>query len=155
MSKLQQQINNDLKQAMRNKETETVSILRMLISAIKNKEISLRKGEDVKLTDEQIIKVLRSEIKKRKDAVMAYEQGSRQDLAQKEKNEIKVIEKYLPKQMSDKEIEKVVKETIETRNDVSMKDFGKVMGQVMARVKGKADGGKVSGVVRRVLAGQS
>jgi len=152
MSKLQQQINNDLKQVMRDKETETVSILRMLMSAIKNKEILLRKGEDIKLTDEQVIEVLTSEVKKRKDAVSAYEQASRQELAEKEKNEIIIIEKYLPAQMSDEEIGKVVREIVETHNDVSIKDFGKVMGQVMPRVKGKADGGKVSEVVKKVLA---
>ena len=153
MPKLQQQINNDLKQAMRNKETETVSVLRMVVSAIKNKEIAVRKGGDVSLTDEQIIEVLTSEMKKRKDSITAYKQGDRHDLADKEEKEIKIIEKYLPKQMSDEEIENVVKEIVDLMGEVGIKDFGKVMGQAMARVKGKADGGKVSEVVKRVLAG--
>ena len=159
MHKLQQQINNDLRQAMRNKETEIVSVLRMVVSAIKNKEIAVRKGENVCLADEQIIEVLTSEMKKRKDSIIAYEQGDRQDLADKEEKEIKIIEKYLPKQMSDEEIENVVKEIVGTHgvgtygNASVQKDFGKVMGQVMARVKGKADGGRVSEVVKKVLAG--
>ncbi len=151
---IQQQISNDLKQAMRNKETEMVSVLRMLISAIKNKEIAVRKGEDVSLTNEQVIQILRSEIKKRKDSITAYKQGDRHDLADKEEKEIKIIEKYLPEQMSDGEIEKVVREIIEMHGNASVqKDFGKIMGQVMARVKGKADGGRVSEVVKKVLAG--
>ncbi|MCK4553347.1 GatB/YqeY domain-containing protein [Candidatus Parcubacteria bacterium] len=154
MSKLQQQINNDLKQAMRNKQEQKVSVFRMLISAIKNKEIAARKGEDVSLTNEQVIQILRSEIKKRKDSITAYKQGDRYDLADKEEREIKIIEKYLPEQMSDGEIETVVREIVETHGNASVqKDFGKVMGQVMVRVKGQADGGKVSGVVKRVLAG--
>ncbi len=154
MSKLQQQISNDLKQAMRNKQEQKVSVLRMIISAIKNKEIAARKGEDVSLTNEQVIQILRSEIKKRKDSITAYKQGDRYDLALKEKNEIEIIEEYLPEQMSDEEIEKVVKEIIQTHGNASVqKDFGKIMGQVMVRVKGQADGGKVSGVVKRVLAG--
>ncbi len=153
MSELQQQINNDLKQAMRNKQEQEVSVLRMLMSAIKNKEIALRKGGDVSLTEEQIIEVLTSEIKKSKDSIIAYKQGDRQDLAEKEKREIKIIEKYLPEQMSDEEIEKVVKEVVDSMGDVGIKDFGKVMGQVMPRVKGKADGGRVSEIVKKVLAG--
>ncbi len=154
MSKLQQQINNDLKQAMRNKQEQKVSVFRMLISAIKNKEIAARKGEDVSLTNEQVIQILRSEIKKRKDSITAYKQGDRYDLADKEEREIKIIEKYLPEQMSDGEIETVVREIVETHGNASVqKDFGKVMGQVMVRVKGQADGGKVSGVVKRVLDG--
>jgi len=150
-SKLQEQIESDLKQAMRNKETEKVSTLRMVISAIRNKEIMLRKGEEVEFTDEHVTEVLTSEIKKRKDAIEAYEQGERQDLAEKEKTEITIIEKYLPEQMNDEEIEKIVREIIETYDDVSQKDFGKIMGQVMVQVKGRADGSKVSEIVKNIL----
>ncbi|MCG2697580.1 GatB/YqeY domain-containing protein, partial [Candidatus Parcubacteria bacterium] len=112
MPKLRQQINNDLKQAMLNKEAETLSVLRMLISSIRNQEIALRKGEDVSLTDEQIVKVLRSEIKKRKDSILAYEQGNRRDLAEKEKSEMQILEKYLPPELSDEEVEKIIKEVL-------------------------------------------
>jgi hypothetical protein len=151
MLNLKEQINDDLKQAMREKKDEVVSVLRMLLSAIKNKEITLRKGEDVNLNDKQIIEVLSSEIKKRKDSVLAYEQGSRQDLVDKEKNEIQILEKYLPEQLSDEELEKIVREIIETHDDVSVQDFGKIMSQVMPKVKGRADGNKVSKVVKKVL----
>ncbi|MCG2700544.1 GatB/YqeY domain-containing protein [Candidatus Parcubacteria bacterium] len=151
MSKLQQQITNNLKQAMLNKEAETLSVLRMLISSIRNREIALRKGEDVELADEQIVKVLRSEIKKRKDSILAYEQGNRRDLAEKEKSEMQILEKYLPPELSEEEIEKIIKEVLSGCAGASMKAFGKIMGQVMAKVSGKADGGMVGGKIKEML----
>lgn len=152
MLKLKDQIEADFKQAMKNKEADKLSVLRMLTSAIKNKEIAQRKGKDVKLTDEQVGDVLRSEIKKRQDATLAYKQGERQDLAEKEKEEITIIEKYLPKQLDDEEIKQIVKEIVDSMGEISIKDFGKVMGQAMSKVKGKADGNKVSEAVKEILA---
>lgn len=147
MSKLLEQINQDLKQAMLNKEAELTSVLRMLISAIRNKEITLRKDGKAELSDEQVLEVISSEVKKRRDSVEAYISGGRQELADKENAEIKILEKYLPEQMSDEELEKVVKEVIAGGDE----NFGKVMGQVMAKVKGKADGGKVGEIVKKLL----
>ncbi len=151
MPSLKEQIDNDLKQAMRNKEAETLSVLRMLLSAVKDREISLRSGEDVSLSDEQVLEVLSSEAKKRKDSISAYERGGRADLAEKEKNEIKILEKYLPEQMSDEELKNIVKEVVETHSGASLRDFGKIMGAVMPRVKGKADGNKVGEAVKKAL----
>lgn len=161
MAKLLEQINQELKQAMKAKDAATLSVLRMLIAAARNKEISLRspsadggkaafvpssgRGE---LSDEQIIEVVASEIKKRKDSVAAYAQGGRQELADKESAEIKILEKYLPAQLGDEELEKIIKEIVAG----GASDFGKVMGQVMAKVKGKADGGKASALVKKLLA---
>lgn len=150
MPSLKEVINNDLKEAMRGKDAEVLSTLRLLLSAIKMKEIALRKGEEVSLNDEQVIEVIRSEIKKRNDSVLAYEQGDRQDLANKEKNEIKILEKYLPPSLSDEEIEKIIREEIGALEE---KDFGKAMGKVMPRLKGKAEGGKISEIVKKVLNG--
>ena len=151
MPSLKEKISNDLKQAMRGREAETVSVLRMLLSAVKDCEISLRKGDDVSWTDEQIMEVLSSEVKKRKDSITAYDQGGRDDLSEKERSELKILEKYLPEQMSDKELEKIVKKTVETQDFASLRDFGKIMGQVMPLVKGKTDGNKVSEAVKKVL----
>ena len=151
MPDIKEQINNDIKTAMRAKNKEMLSVLRMASSAIKDKEIAMRKGEAVNLTDEQVIEVLSSEVKKRKDSITAYEQGGREDLSEKERSELKILEKYLPKQMSDEELEKIVKEIAETHCHASPRDFGKIMGQVMPRVKGKADGNKVSEAVKKVL----
>jgi len=155
MSQLREKINQDLRQAMYNKETDKVAVLRMLVSAIKNKEIASRKGEDVGLTDEQIIAVIKSEVKKRKDSIEAYEQGNRLDLASKEREEIDVLGKYLPPALSEEEIEKVVREIIQKHgleHSGSMRDFGKIMGQVMARIGSKAEGSKVGEIVKKVLA---
>lgn len=150
---LKEKISEDIKNAMRGKEIEKLSALRMLLSAIKDREIFLRKGEDVVLNDEQIVEVIMGEVKKRKDSVAAYEQGGRNDLAEKEKKEIKMLDEYLPEQMSDEELEKIIKEIIETIQGASMKDFGKIMAAVMPKVKGKVDGNRISGIVKKILAG--
>ena len=148
---LGEKINQDLKQATLDKQDKVLSVLRLLKAAISNKEISLRKGKDISLTNDQVIEVTASEIKKRKEAIIDYQKGNRDDLVKKEKQEIKILEKYLPKQLSDKEIEKIVKEIVKTYDDASQRDFGKIMGQVMPKVKGKAEGNKVSEVVKRIL----
>ncbi len=148
MSKLVEQINSDLKAAMIAKNAEELSVLRMLIAALRNKEITLRSGGAAELTDEQVLEVLASEVKKRRDSVEAYTSGGRPELAAKETSEIKILQKYLPEQMTDEELEKVVREVMAA----GATDFGRVMGQVMAKVKGKADGGKVSEMVKKLLA---
>lgn len=148
---LKEKINNDLKDAMRGKKADELSVLRMLLSAIKDKEISLRQGEEVSLSDEQVLSVIASEVKKRKDSVVAYEQGGRDDLASKENNEIKILEKYLPEQMSGEELEKIIREIVGTQNFAFPQDFGKIMGQVMPKVKGRADGNRISEMVKKVL----
>lgn len=145
-------INQDLKQAMRERQGEKLSTLRLLLAAIKDKEIFLRKGEDVILSDSQIIEVVMSEIKKRKDSVSAYEAGGRQDLAEKEKREILILEKYLPPAISDEELESIVKEAIGEIGEADIKNFGKIMGKVMLKAKGRADGNRISEAVRQVLA---
>lgn len=133
---------------MKEKRAEELSTLRMLNAAMKNKEISLRQDGKAELTDAQIMEVISSEIKKRKDSIDAYKQGNREDLADKEQREIDLLIKYLPTQLSDEEVEKVIKEIIASGET----NFGKVMGQTMARVKGQADGSKVGEIVKKLLA---
>lgn len=151
MASLIDKIRNDLKEAMRSKCAEEVSVLRMFTSAVKDREIALRKGEDISLNDEQILEVLSSEVKKRKDSIEAYRSGGRNDLAEKEESEIKILDKYMPEQMGEEEIEKIVKEVVDSAGDVGMKDFGMIMGKLMPKVKGKADGNIVSGIVKKIL----
>jgi len=153
MSTLKERINNDIKVAMRAQDKNKLSVLRMLNSAIKDREIALRAGKDVNLSDAQVIAVLSGEIKKRKDSAAAYERGGRGDLAGKERNEIKVLEKYLPEQMSDEELANIIRKTVEARRGASVQSFGEIMGQVMPRVAGKADGQKVAAIVKRILSG--
>lgn len=148
MMKLEEQINSDLKQAMRDKNELALSVLRMLNAAIKNKQIALRKGEEVIVTDELVIETVASEIKKRQDSIEAYLAGGRSDLAEKEKTEAETLKKYLPPEASDEEIEAVVKEVI----TAGATEFGRAMGQSMARLKGKADGKRVGEIVKKLLA---
>jgi uncharacterized protein len=150
MSSLEQKINDDLKAAMLQKNADLVSVLRMMISALRNKEIALRSGEGkVELTDEQTIEVVSSEVKKRNDSIEAYMSGGRQDLADKEKSEIEILKKYLPAELSDEELVSVIAEIKSSLGDAP--NFGQLMGQVMARVKGRVDGNRVSAAVKRIL----
>ncbi|OGF27819.1 hypothetical protein A2331_06965 [Candidatus Falkowbacteria bacterium RIFOXYB2_FULL_34_18] len=148
MANLFLEINNDLKQAMRDKKALELSVLRMLLASLKNKKIELIVPE---LNDDQVVMVIKTEVKKRKDSVMAYKNGNREDLAEKELAEIKILEKYMPEQMGEEEVEKIVKETIDSMGEVTMQDFGKIMGAVMNKTKGQADGNAVSAIVKKIL----
>jgi uncharacterized protein len=143
-------INNDLKSAMRAKETLKLSVLRMLITAVKNKKIELKLSDE--MNDEQILAIVKSEVKKRKDSIQAYTDGGRQDLADIEESEIKVLAGYMPEQMSDEDLESKVRAVIDSIDGASMQDFGKIMGQAMGAVKGLADGDRVSATVKKLLA---
>jgi len=146
---LKQKIPSDLKDALREKKTMDLSVLRMLQSAIRNKEIEKKKRDG--LTDEEIVEVISSEIKKRKEAIEEYTKGQRLDLADKEKSEIEVLMSYMPKQMEEIEIREEVKKAIQEAGAKTQGELGKVMKIVMPRMKGKADGALVNKVVREEL----
>jgi hypothetical protein len=150
MQDLWQKINKDLITAMKEKNELTLSVLRMLSAALKNKKIALGNKEELK--DEQVLDVLKSEVKKRHDSVAEYLRGKRQDLVDKELAEIKILEEYLPEQMSEAEVEQAVSEVIAAAGEVTMKDFGTLMSKAMAQLKGKADGAQVSAAVKKLLA---
>ena len=145
---LKAQLLQDMKEAMKSKDKVKLSTIRMINSLIKNAEIEKR-GE---LTDDEIIQLLMKYAKQRKEAIEMYEKGGRQDLVEKEKAELAVVESYLPKQMSEEEIRELVKEAIEATGASSPKDIGKVMQHVMPKVKGRADGSVVNKIVREMLA---
>jgi uncharacterized protein YqeY len=126
---------------------EEVNTLRMVLAQAKNERISLKR----ELEDEDFTKILMNAVKKRKDSIAMFKQGGRQDLVEKEQKEISFIDRYLPEQMSDGEIAKVVDAAIAESGVSSMKEIGKVMGPVMAQLKGKADGKKVQAIVRERL----
>jgi uncharacterized protein len=144
---LQQLITEDLKKAIRSKEETRVSCLRLLKAAIKNKQVE--KGRD--LTDEEVIGLISSAIKKGKEAVEAFRNGKREDLATKEEGEIKIFQEYLPKQLGAEEIEKVVRDVISQVGATGPKDLGKVMKEAVARMAGRADGKTVNEIARNVL----
>lgn len=159
---LKEKIKADLEKALRQRDELEVSVLRMLMAAIFNKEkekrVKLSKTEEVekldglsKLTDEEIIEVISGETKKRKESIEQYEKGNRQDLAEKEKKELKILINYLPEQMGEEEIRKLVKAKIEELGAISPQDTGKVMGVLMPQVKGKAEGSLVNKIVQEEL----
>jgi len=181
MGSLKEKIKEDLKKALKeNKEIE-VSTLRLLNAVILNKEkekrYKLSKGKseledynppttsshslrewapkdlekESQLTDEEVIEVISFEAKKRKESIVEFEKGKRMDLVEKEKKELEILEKYLPEQLSEEEIKKFVQEAIEKTGAKEMKDMGKVMAELMPKVKGRADGSLVSKVVKDVL----
>lgn len=149
MGNLRQTIQREMQEAIKTKDELRTSTLRMVFSSIRNKEISLRQGEDVSLDDVQVLEILGSEIKKRKDSAAAYEQAGRDELAAKEKAEIGIIEGYLPAQIPDEELEELVKRAVAEAGEGA--NFGRVMGKAMPLVKGKADGARVSAIVKKVL----
>lgn len=145
---LREKIPADIKNALREKNTLELSVLRMLQSSIRNKEIEKNKRE---LTDEEILSVISSEVKKSRDAAEEFEKVNRQDAADKEKAEIEILMKYMPRQMSEDEVRKEVIKAIAEADAAGTKDLGNVMKIIMPAVKGKADGSVVNKVVRREL----
>lgn len=145
-------ISGDLKAAMKAKDAVSLSALRMLVAALKNKKIELGNKED--LSDDQAVSVVKSEIKKRRDSIAAYKEGKRPDLAQKEADEIAILEKYLPPPMSETEVEKEIEAVIaEMGGDAGPRDFGRLMGAAMKKLGGRADGNTVSAALKKILNG--
>jgi uncharacterized protein YqeY len=148
------QIKDDLKNALKSGDSETVSTLRLVLSAAHNREIIKRgsalEGADVALTDEEAIEVLRQEAKKRKEAAELLRKGGREDMAKREEEEAKIIGKYLPQLMSKEEIAAVVDKLMAA----GLKDFNSLMKESMKTMKGKAEGSSVSEIVKeKVSAG--
>lgn len=172
---LKEKIQQELKNALKERKETEVSVLRMVLAAIINKEKEKRykiskeepdsKKEDLQeksqLTDEEVIEVIFSETKKRKEAVEEFsaysgsaEGGKKEKIEKfinKEKEELEVLKKYLPKQLSEQEIKQLAQETIKEIGAESLKDMGKVMGELMPKVKGRVDGNTVSLIVKELL----
>lgn len=140
-------LNEDMKTAMKSKDKESLQVIRMLKSALQKEKIDL--GRD--LTDEEELTILSHEMKQRRDSLAEFEKADRQDLVEKTQAEIKIVEKYLPAQLTEEEIRQLVQAAIDQTGASSPKEFGKVMGVVMPKVKGKADGNQVNAVVKELL----
>lgn len=147
---LREKITLDIKNAMLSGDTVRRDTLRFLDSAIKNFEIE-KKKKDLGLSDEEILEVINRSVKQRKDSIKQYINGGRPELADKEKKELEILKTYMPEQMSEDEIRKVVKETISITGAVSASEIGKVMGQTMVKLKGKADGNIVKRITSEEL----
>lgn len=143
-----EQINQELVAAMKAKDEVKTSTLRLVIAAAANKRIEV--GHE--LNDEEFLDVIGKEAKKRKESIDAFGKAGRDDLVAKETQELEILSAYLPEQMSEEELAKIVDETIAQTEASGSADFGKVIGNVMGKVKGKADGNTVSKIVREKLA---
>ena len=148
---LKQQIQEDLKNAMFAKDENKLSTIRMLKSAIQYYEIQ-KGGAGYEATDEDVIDVIGKEVKKRKESIELYEKGGRTESAEKEREEAKILEGYLPQQLSENEIAQFVDAAISQTGATSIQDMGKVMGVLMPKTKGKADSTLISNLVRQKLA---
>jgi len=144
---LKEQINNDLKTAMKTKDIQKRDALRLLTSAIKQIEVDERK----ELNDADIIAIIQKQVKQRNDSIAQYKEANREDLAQKEQAEIDVYQTYLPQQLSDEQLQEKLKEIIQKLQATSMKDMGKVMGVATKELAGVADGKRINQVVKELL----
>ena len=148
---LKERISDEIKAAMKAKDKLRLETVRSIKKVILEKESTVRaQGRDT-LTEAEEMEVLMQQAKQRRDAIEQYTKAGREDLAEKESQELGIIEEYLPKQLADAEIEAVVVEIIASAGATSPKDMGKVMGPTMARLKGQADGKKVQAIVKAKL----
>ncbi len=144
---MKDEIQANLRQALKKGDSLKVSVLRLLIAEIHNQEIEKRQ----ELNKEETITIIQKEVKKRQESIEAYQKGKREDLVKKEKKELKILSEYLPQQLSPQELEKIIQSVIKKVSATNLSDFGKVMGLVMSEVKGRADGKVISKIVKNIL----
>jgi uncharacterized protein YqeY len=145
---LREQLNDDIKNAMKARDQDKLAALRLMLAAVKQREVD----ERITLDDAGVIGVVEKMIKQRKDSIAQYEKAQRQDLADKEQYEISVLQSYLPQQLSTAEIDAIIAEALAATGAKSAADMGKVMGVVKPKLAGRADMGKVSAAVKAKLA---
>lgn len=151
-SSLLDRLEDDLKQAMRDKDKVRLRTLRSLRAALKNKEIDQRQdGAEVVLSEQDQLAVLRKQVNQRKDSIEQYEDAGRDDLVEKEKAELDVLNEYMPDQVSDDDLEEMLQEIIDEVGAESMADMGPVMGRAMDELRGRVDGGRVQETVKSLL----
>ena len=146
---MRNRVGDALKTAMRAKDTERLSTLRLINAAIKDRDIALRgEGREGGVNDDEVLQLLGKMVKQRQESARAYEEGGRLELAEKERSEIGVIEEFLPRQLDDEEITKAVDAAIRSSGAVSIRDMGKVMGTLKSKFTGQMDFGRVGPMVK-------
>jgi len=162
---LKEKLQQELTEAIKEKKEREILTIRQVLTNVLNKEkekrfkLSKEKpdiseenlNKESQLTDEEVLEVISSEVKKHKESISEFEKGERQDLVDKEKGELEILQKYLPEQISEEEIKRIAKEAIKKVEAKEIKDMGKVMAELMPKVKGKADGSQVSKIVKELL----
>jgi uncharacterized protein len=151
VSALVERLNEDCKVALKARDEMRVSVLRMLLAKVKDQQI--QQGRDHLLTDDQVVQVLASYAKQRVEAAESFAQAGRTDLRDKELRERQIVLDYLPPQLDDDAIREVLRQVVGETGAASMRDLGKVMGPAMARLQGRAEGGRVQKLVRELLGG--
>lgn len=144
---MREKILEDLKNAMKAQDKKTLSVIRMVKGAIQNEELNTKK----ELTDEEVINIISKQIKTRKESIIEFEKASRQDLIDQTKEEIEILDKYMPEQLSDEEVNKIIMDAIEEVKPSSIRDMGKIMNAVNPKLKGRTDMGKVSSIIKEKL----
>jgi len=144
---MREKILNDLKEAMKAQDKERLTVIRMVKGAIQMEELNLKH----ELTDDEVISIIAKQIKTRKESIVEFEKGNRTDLIEKTESEIKILEEYMPEQLSEEEVRKVIDKVFAEVNPTGMADMGKLMGKLNPLLKGKADMGLVSSIVKSKL----
>ena len=145
---LSERINNDLVSYMKSRDTFSLGVIRMVKAAIQLEKINLKRD----LNDDEIIAVISKQIKMRKDSITEFEKGNRKDLVEQYEQEIEILNKYMPEQLSEEEVNKIIDEAFASVNPTGPKDMGLVMREVSPKLKGRADMGKVNAIIKDKLA---
>ncbi len=144
---MRNQILEDLKTAMKNQDKETLSVIRMVKGAIQMEELNTKK----ELSDDEVISIIAKQIKTRKESIVEFEKGNRQDLIEQTQSEIKILEQYLPEQLTEEEVQEIINAAFEEVKPESMKDMGKLMGYLNPKLKGRCDMSNVSKIIKSKL----
>ena len=149
---MRSELDANLKEAIKSQEKQRVATLRLINAAIKDRDIAVRSEENTEgVSDAEIILILSNMVKQRKQSIIQYEEGGRVELAEREREEIKIIQEFLPNQLSDEEIHIEVSKIIKANEQLTIKDMGKIMGELKEKYSGRMDFGKASGIVKALL----
>ena len=149
---MRSELDANLKEAIKSQEKQRVATLRLINAAIKDRDIAVRSEENTEgVSDAEIIIILSNMVKQRKQSIIQYEEGGRVELAEREREEIKIIQEFLPNQLTDEEIHIEISKLIDAQEQLTIKDMGKIMGQLKEKFSGRMDFGKASGIVKALL----
>ena len=149
---MRSELDENLKEAIKSQEKQRVATLRLINAAIKDRDIAVRSEENTEgVSDDEIILILSNMVKQRKQSIVQYEEGGRIELAEREREEIKIIQEFLPNQLTNEEIQAEISKIIEAENQLSIKDMGKIMGELKNKFSGRMDFGKASEIVKALL----
>ena len=149
---MRSELDENLKEAIKSQEKQRVATLRLINAAIKDRDIAVRSEENTEgVSDDEIILILSNMVKQRKQSIIQYEEGGRIELAEREREEIKIIQEFLPNQLTNEEIQTEISKIIDAEEQLSIKDMGKIMGELKNRFSGRMDFGKASEIVKALL----